>query len=121
VAGADLIGLWLTEQSDEVMTICAQVRGQVGRNLDYILRLKAFGPAGLITHQAGQDRLKNLGLRRRQTKLDIADILKNGSYFCNQVSLAELGYPDFVFVSAEVRGLEVDLIDQTAWQLVSFE
>jgi LmbE family N-acetylglucosaminyl deacetylase len=118
IAGGDLVGIYLAVQSDEVLVICMQVRGKVISSLNYMLKLKAFGPEGIVTHAAGSGRSKPLVKRRDWSQADKEAIIATDSYICDQAAPADLGWPDLIFVEGEVRNPEVGLIDQSAWQWV---
>lgn len=113
IADSDLVALYASQQPDQTLRLCAEVRHKIepAMKLNYILRVKAVGPTGVIDYIAGRGRRKD-----RLTSVKIS-----GRYFCDQISLSELGQPELIVVSAEVRGLEVDLIDQLAWQVVHLE
>jgi hypothetical protein len=84
---------------------------RVIQELDHILRVKAVGPAGVIDYAVGRDRYRG---QLRSARL-------SGRFVCAQIELAELGWPEFIMVGAEVRGLDVGLIDQMAWQVILIE
>lgn len=113
IADSDLVALYAGQQPDQTLLLCAEVRHKIepAMKLDYILKVKAVGPTGVSDYIAGRG--------RRQDRLTSVKI--SGRYFCDQISPSELGQPELIVVSAEVRGLEVDLIDQLAWQVVYLE
>jgi LmbE family N-acetylglucosaminyl deacetylase len=111
IAAADLVALYAGERPDGSLAICAKVRGRVQRTLVYVLRVTAIGPDGVI-HYAAQRGHPRAGWHRATAV---------GHYVCDEVPPSELGHPWMVFVGAEVRGPEVGILDQVAWQLVTIE
>lgn len=113
--GSDLTALYAGRLGQNELTVCLEARGNAVSTLDYAVRTTAVTSSGVTQHVARRTR------QAAPTGMPVA----NGRFFCDRVSLADLGNPWEVFLGGEVRGPQVGVqfgvLDQIAWQLVTIE
>jgi LmbE family N-acetylglucosaminyl deacetylase len=111
LASADLTATYLARGPDNVLYLCAGVRGRVERSLIYSLHILAAGQDGVV-HWSARSRAARPGDHLAQL---------HGRYACAQASLSELGDPWSVFVGADVEETGLGILDQVAWQIVKIQ
>jgi len=105
--GGDLVGVYLGEDLQGNLDLCAQMRGTTIPEVIYNLRMKALTDQGLIEYEARTGKLASGWHPAKHS----------GLFACTVVSLAELGNPWAVFVGAStVTGGRIE--DEAAWQMV---
>ncbi len=108
VPASDLVALYATRNSSNMLWMCAQLNEEAGGDVAYVLQLKALIDNGIVDY----------GARTSHPKQGWNTAKKSGVYVCDQVSLASLGHPWAIFVGAESIGPRSFTLDQIAWEMV---
>jgi hypothetical protein len=108
VPASDLVGLYVGQDTKDNLFVCVQARENTLPEFIYSLRLKALTSKGITFFNA---RTGSAGAPAWQPAQ------RSGPYACTAVTLAELGHPWAVYVSANVVG-GGRIIDEVAWQMV---
>ena len=110
VPSSDLVAIYAVRDSNNNIMLCAQARENTAPEFIYTLRLKALSAKGIIATMA----------RTGAARFGWQIAHRVGPYACASVSLAKLGDPRAVFVSANVVG-GGRIIDEVAWQMVDIK
>jgi len=111
IPAADLIAVYAALQPDNSMLVCGQLRGNTLPALHYVLRISAISDTAVAHYTA-----RNFSRTSTSHPLQLS-----GPFFCDQVSLADLGHPWLLAVGADVEESGVGIVDQIAWQTVYVE
>ena len=101
VAAADLVATYAARSADDQLLLCLEARGRPEAPLEYTLRAMGFAA----------DAGRQVSLTRTRTG--------NGRFVCSETSLRDLGSPWLLALGGEVRGPQVGILDQVAWELVT--
>jgi hypothetical protein len=108
-AGA-LTAVYVAEDLQGNLRICAQVRESTIPEITYFLRLKALTGNGIFSFQA----------RTGSTPSGWNPVHRLGTFACAESSLTALGNPWAVYVGATTEG-GGRIEDESAWQMVYFK
>jgi N-acetyl-1-D-myo-inositol-2-amino-2-deoxy-alpha-D-glucopyranoside deacetylase len=104
---SDLVSLYAAHDQNGDLSLCAQVRENAQPELLYSLRWKA-----IIDNQVSAYLARTVGSRGGALLAR-----RSGKYICASMSLAKMGSPRALFVSASVAG-GGRLMDEIGWQMV---
>jgi LmbE family N-acetylglucosaminyl deacetylase len=108
VPASDLVAVYAARDAPGNLLVCSQAREETAAEIAYAIRLKALTANGVVAYSAETG--------GPQAGWHLAK--RSGPYACLSVSLADLGDPWAVYVSAASEGLDRITLDQAAWQMV---
>jgi LmbE family N-acetylglucosaminyl deacetylase len=104
----DLVAVYAARTLGGDFWMCGQLRDDAAAEVSYSLQLKALTGTGIQSYEA------HTRPRKGQVKAT-----RLGNYFCVQTTLADLGNPWAVYLSATVESPDSMIpFDQSAWQMV---
>ncbi len=109
VPGGDLTAVYVSQDAQGTLQVCAQLRENTIPEITYFLRLKALTDNGIIAYQA----------RTGNAPPGWYPVHRSGLYACAAITLDTLGNPWAVYVGATTEG-GGRIEDETAWQMVYF-
>jgi LmbE family N-acetylglucosaminyl deacetylase len=99
IASADLMATYAARTDGDLLLMCLETRGSAEAPLVYTLRVVGFASDGRHASVTSPGR-------------------RTGRFVCTQVALRDLGFPWVIFIGGEVRGPDVGILDQVAWEAV---
>jgi LmbE family N-acetylglucosaminyl deacetylase len=108
VPATDLVAVYAADDKKGNLLACSQVHEETSLEIIYAIRLKALTDAGVLSYSAETG--------KPQSGWHLAQ--RMGMYACISVSLADLGNPWAIYLSANSEGLDRISLDQSAWQMV---